>query len=80
MPLKLNRSEGQKVIVTVDDKLIEIEVRDIRGGRASLLFTAPPEVKIDREEVHIARRDQAKRINHDRPAPSQGSAGNPGGL
>jgi sRNA-binding carbon storage regulator CsrA len=80
MPLKLNRSEGQKIAITADGKLIEIIVRDIRHGRVSLLFTAPPEITIDRFEVHVAKRDQAKRINHDRPAPTQGLQGNPGGL
>jgi sRNA-binding carbon storage regulator CsrA len=80
MPLKLNRSEGQKIAITADGKLIEIIVRDIRHGRVSLLFTAPPEITIDRFEVHLAKRDQAKRITHDRPPQPEGAGDGKGGL
>jgi carbon storage regulator CsrA len=78
--LVLRRMPDEKILVTVGDTVVTVTFLAVKGGRAVLGFEAPDHVQIDREEVHIARRDQAKRINHDRPAPSQGSAGNPGGL
>jgi carbon storage regulator len=48
--LVLSRVKGQSIIV---DGKIKIKVFDVRGGRVRLVFDAPDNVEIWREEVFI---------------------------
>lgn len=52
--LVLTRKTGEKIIV---DGCITIEVLSVDGNKVRIGITAPPEVRIDREEVHRARRE-----------------------
>lgn len=49
MPLVLNRKRGERIVI--DDRIV-IEVVEC-GGRVTLAFTAPKDVRIDREEVWL---------------------------
>lgn len=50
--LVLTRKVGEKVIV---DGCITVEVVAVEGNKVRIGITAPPEVRVDREEVHVAR-------------------------
>lgn len=52
--LVLTRKPGEKVII---DGCITVTVVAVDGNKIRLGITAPPEVRIDREEVHRARRE-----------------------
>jgi carbon storage regulator len=47
--LVLTRQIGQEIII---DGSIRVTVTSIKGDRVRIGITAPPEVRIDREEVH----------------------------
>ena len=50
--LVLTRKVGEKIIV---DGCIKVEIVSVDGNKVRLGITAPPEVRVDREEVHRAR-------------------------
>ena len=50
--LVLTRKVGEKIIV---DGSISVEVVSVDGNKVRIGITAPPEVRVDREEVHRAR-------------------------
>ena len=50
--LVLTRKAGEKIIV---DGCITVEVLSVDGNKVRIGITAPPEVRVDREEVHRAR-------------------------
>jgi carbon storage regulator len=54
--LVLSRKVGEKIII---DGGIQVEIVSIEGNKARIGITAPPEVRIDREEVHRARMEFA---------------------
>ena len=47
--LVLTRQIGQEIII---DGSIRVTVTSIKGDRVRIGITAPPEVRVDREEVH----------------------------
>lgn len=56
--LILSRRKNESVIIAGE---IKVTVLDIAGGKIKLGFDAPSEVGIDREEIHLAKRqNQAK--------------------
>jgi carbon storage regulator len=54
--LVLSRKVGEKIII---DGGIQVEIVSIEGNKVRIGITAPPEVRIDREEVHRARMEFA---------------------
>jgi carbon storage regulator len=52
--LVLTRKASEKVII---DGCIAVEIVALDGNKVRLGITAPPQVRIDREEVHRARRE-----------------------
>lgn len=50
--LVLSRKKNEVIRI---GESVELTVVEIRGDKVRLGFTAPPEVRIDREEVHHAR-------------------------
>lgn len=48
----LSRGIGESVII---DKRISATVTQIAGDKVRLCISAPPEIRIDREEVHAVR-------------------------
>lgn len=50
MPLFLSRKVGEKIIIGHD---IVIQITEIDRGKVRLLFTAPENVPINREEVYL---------------------------
>jgi carbon storage regulator len=54
--LVLSRRVGEKVII---DGCITVEVLAVEGSKVRVGITAPPSVRIDREEVHRARQEFA---------------------
>lgn len=58
--LVLARRLGERVVVTMPDgRLVRVLLVDVDRGKVRLGFDAPPDVLVDREEVH-ARREAAK--------------------
>ena len=55
--LVLSRKVGEKVII---DGCITVTVVAVDGNKIRLDITAPPEVRIDREEVHRQRMEFAE--------------------
>jgi len=55
-----SRSQGQRILVGEPPDQIIIAVKRIRGTRVLLSVTAPRKIKINREEVALARAEQAK--------------------
>ena len=55
--LVLSRKVGEKVII---DGCITVTVVAVDGTRVRLGITAPPDVRIDREEVHRQRMEFAE--------------------
>jgi len=52
--LVLSRKIGEKVMI---DSCITVEIVAIDGNKVRIGITAPPEVRVDREEVHRARHE-----------------------
>ena len=50
--LALTRKIGEKIIV---DGCITVEIVAVEGNKVRIGITAPPDVRVDREEVHRAR-------------------------
>ena len=55
--LVLTRKAGEQIII---DGCITVTVVAVDGNKIRLGITAPPKVRIDREEVHFARQDFAE--------------------
>lgn len=49
--LRITRRLGQTVVLTVGGVRFKVKVSDIDRSKVGLLFEAPPEVQINREEV-----------------------------
>ena len=63
--LVLTRKVGEKVVI---DGCITVTVLAVDGSKIRLGITAPPEVRIDREEVHRQRMEFAEvELNADEP-------------
>jgi carbon storage regulator len=54
--LVLTRKNGQEVII---DGRIRITIVSVKGDRVRIGISAPPEVRVDREEVHQRVREFA---------------------
>jgi carbon storage regulator len=54
--LVLTRKVGEKIVV---DGCITVEVVAVNGNKVRLGISAPPDVRIDREEVHQSRHEFA---------------------
>jgi len=54
--LVLTRKVGEEIVI---DGHIRVTVLAVQGGRVRIGVTAPPEVRIDREEVHRQVREFA---------------------
>ena len=54
--LILTRKVGEKVVI---DGCITVEIVAVDRNKIRIGITAPPEVRIDREEVHRARQEFA---------------------
>lgn len=52
--LVLTRNIGQKIVI---DNTICITVVAIQGAKVRLGVTAPPDIRVDRSEVHQRRRE-----------------------
>ncbi len=55
--LVLTRKIGEEIII---DGRIRITVTQIRGDKVRIGITAPPEVRVDRQEIHERRREFAE--------------------
>lgn len=55
--LLLTRKPGQSVIIDGD---IRVTVQEVYADRVRLSFEAPQQVRIDREEVHEARKCESE--------------------
>ncbi len=55
--LVLSRKVGEKVVI---DGCITVTVVSVDGNKIRLGVTAPPEVRIDREEIHRRRMEFAE--------------------
>lgn len=54
--LILARKTGETIIATVNGVEISITATSVKNGIVTLGFNAPPEVVIDREEVHARKK------------------------
>jgi carbon storage regulator len=54
--LTLTRKKNQSIIVETEHGPVQVYVREIRGNQVRLGVEAPTEVRVDREEVYLARR------------------------
>jgi carbon storage regulator len=54
--LVLTRKAKESIVINGD---IIVTVVSIAGNKVRLAFSAPPDVRIDREEIHRARQDFA---------------------
>jgi carbon storage regulator len=50
--LVLSRKVGEKIII---DGSIQVEIVAVVGNRVRIGIQAPPDVQVDREEIHQAR-------------------------
>jgi carbon storage regulator len=55
--LVLSRKVGEKIVI---DGCITVEIVAVNGNKVRLGITAPPEVRIDREEIHRQRMEFAE--------------------
>ena len=55
MPLILRRHEDEAVVIKFGKLSMRVEVRGAEKGLAVLVFEAPPEVSITREELTLQR-------------------------
>ena len=51
--LVLARRVGEEIVI---NDVIKVTVVEIRGDKVRLGITAPPEIRVDREEVHKRRK------------------------
>lgn len=60
--LALTRRRGERIIITLPDgRTFPIELQQINGYKAAILvFDAPSDVRIDREEIFLRRQQEAK--------------------
>jgi carbon storage regulator CsrA len=64
--LILSRFPGQRVVVGEGPDAVVVTVAEVKPGRVLLGFDAPPDVRIDREEVRAAKNRAARtRPSHD---------------
>jgi carbon storage regulator CsrA len=64
--LILSRFPGQRVVVGEGPGAVVVTVAEVKPGRVLLGFDAPPDVRIDREEVRAAKNRAARtRPPHD---------------
>ena len=52
--LVLTRKVGEKLII---DGCITVQIVAVDGNKVRIGITAPPDVRVDREEVHRARQE-----------------------
>ncbi len=52
--LVLTRKVGEEIII---DGRIRITVTQVKGDKVRIGITAPPEVRVDRQEIHERRRE-----------------------
>jgi carbon storage regulator len=52
--LVLSRKVGEEIII---DGVIRVRIVDVGGGKVRLGITAPPDVTIDRQEIHEKKRE-----------------------
>lgn len=52
--LVLTRRIGETIVI---DDTIEVTVVDVRGDKVRLGIKAPPDVRVDRQEVHLRRQE-----------------------
>jgi carbon storage regulator len=50
--LVLNRKTGEEIII---DGNIRVTVISLKGERVRIGISAPPDIQVDREEVHLKR-------------------------
>ncbi len=55
--LVLTRKVGEEIII---DGRIRITVTQVKGDKVRIGITAPPEVRVDRQEIHERRREFAE--------------------
>ncbi|VTS04230.1 carbon storage regulator [Tuwongella immobilis] len=55
--LVLTRQKGQKIVI---DNHITLTVISVQGDKVRIGIQAPPEVRVDREEISQLRRDEAE--------------------
>lgn len=55
--LVLSRKVGEKIII---DGSIQVEIVAVAGNRVRIGIKAPPEVRVDREEIHQGRMEFAE--------------------
>jgi carbon storage regulator len=54
--LVLSRKIGERIVI---DERIEVTIVSIQGDKIRLGITAPPDVRVDRQEVHQRRTEFA---------------------
>jgi len=59
--LVLSRKEGESVII---DGTVKLTIVNVGQGRVRIGIQAPPHVRIDREEVHIAKSEDVMHLPH----------------
>jgi carbon storage regulator len=57
--LVLTRKLGESIVI---DGNIRVKVVDVQGQRVRLGIEAPPEITVDRQEIHERRREFAEAI------------------
>jgi len=57
--LALKRQRDESVMIGED---IEVMVIDVRGNKATLGIRAPSNVKVDRREVYLAKKQEARAL------------------
>ena len=57
--LVLSRKVGEKLVI---DGCITVQIVAVEGNKVRIGISAPPEVRVDREEVHLARQEFAEPV------------------
>lgn len=57
--LVLSRKIGEKVII---DGCITVQILAVEGNKVRIGISAPPEIRVDRDEVHRARQEFAEPV------------------
>jgi carbon storage regulator len=63
--LVLTRRIGEEIVIDGD---IRIRITAVQGGKVRIGVTAPPSVRVDRQEVHARRREFADPVGCRRTA------------